>query len=133
MGGKICSLLGKLLNVLNGGMFGFVSVQDVDGLLEAAQNEEEKQLLPLHGVSEVMDGSGQLHKACAGSFGKEGGNTRFIDLVFPMKVLTASDGQLLGMDSASSPAKLDRLHWTSFIPIGAGKRLQDTAPGGVTL
>lgn len=58
VGGKIRSFCGKLLNVLNWGMFGFVIVQDVDGLLEATQNAEENQLLPLHGVSEVMDGSG---------------------------------------------------------------------------
>lgn len=133
-GEKICSLLGKLLNVSNQGRFGFVWIQDVDGLLEPAQNAEQKQLLPLSEVSEVMDGSSWLHKACA----RHGwilweGEEWFIDLVFPMKVLMASDGQVLSMDSASSPAKLDWLYWTNFIPIGAGKCLQDTAPGAVML
>lgn len=106
----------------------------MDGLLEAAQNVEEKQLFPLSGVSEVMDGSSWLYKAYArhGWILQEGEGW-FIDFVFPMKVLMASDGQLLGMDSASSPAKLDWMYRTSFIPIGAGKCLQDIALGGVTL
>lgn len=44
VGEKICSLLGKLLKVLHRGTFGFVRMKDLDGLLEAAQNVEEKRL-----------------------------------------------------------------------------------------
>jgi len=63
-GKKICSLLGKLLNVSDRGMFGFVEIKEVDGLLGAAQNVEGKRLSPLHGVSELTDGSGRLRGAC---------------------------------------------------------------------
>lgn len=46
-GKKLWSLLGQLLNVSNRGTFGFVRIKDVEGLLGAAQNVEEKWLSPL--------------------------------------------------------------------------------------
>lgn len=64
-GKKLWSPLGKLLNVSNRGMFGFVRIKDVEGLLGAAQNVEEKWLLPLCGICELMDGSGQFGEPCA--------------------------------------------------------------------
>lgn len=95
-GKKICSLLGKLLDVSNRGTFGFVRIKDVDGLLGAAQNAEEKRLWPLRGVPELTDGSGRWREACA-RHGRilQAGRGCFIGLVFPVKVLMASLRQLL--------------------------------------
>lgn len=71
----------------------------MDGLLGAAQNEEEKRLSPLRGVSELMDGSGWLCEACARhGWILQAGRGWFVGLVFPVKVLTALVLQLLDTD-----------------------------------
>lgn len=64
-GKKKWSLLGKLLNVSNRGTFGFVRIKDVEGLLGAAHNVEERWFLPLCGISELIHESGQFGEACA--------------------------------------------------------------------
>lgn len=112
-GKKVRSLLAKLLNVSNRGTFGFVRIKEVDGLLGAARNEEEKWFC---GVSELMDGSGRLREACVWH-GRilQAGEGWFIGLMLPVKVLTASVRHLLGRDSASSPVRCPQ-NWTSVIP-----------------
>lgn len=63
----------------------------MEGLLGAAQNVEEKWLLPVCGISELMDGSGQFCEACA-RHGQtlQAGQDRFFRV--PLKVLTALSG-----------------------------------------
>lgn len=103
-GKKLWSLLGKLLNVSNRGTFGFVRIKDVEGLLGAAQNVEEKWLSALCGISELMDGSGQFCEACA---------RRGQALQAGQGWFTAPEGapssvrQLLGQET---PIKLYQLH-----------------------
>lgn len=78
-----------------------------------------------------MAGSRRLSKACARhGWILQAGDGWFVGLVF--LVLTALGWQLSGTGSASSPVRCLQ-GWTGFIPTGAGKRWQDTAPGGVLL
>lgn len=85
------------MNVSDRGTFGFVGIKDVEGLLEAAQNVEEKWLLPLCGISELVDGSGQFGEACA-QHGQtlQAGQGWFIRV--PLEGAHSSVLQLLGRD-----------------------------------
>lgn len=85
------------MNVSDRGTFGFVGIKDVEGLLEAAQNVEEKWLSPLCGISELVDGSGQFGEACA-QHGQtlQAGQGWFIRV--PLEGAHSSVLQLLGRD-----------------------------------
>lgn len=124
------------MNVSNRGTFGFIRIKDVDGLLGAAQNAEEKRLSPLRGVSELMDGSGRLREACA-RHGRilRAGEGCFAAHLFSVKMLTASVRQPLVTDfsflTCEMPAKLDRLypHRRREAFAGYGLRRGDAARG----